>query len=505
MAVRKFLSGKTMARGHRFGSGRPAFLLRDHSCGLLLICVMALAGAATAGARESVVPDFKKIDAYVASMFETSQLPGMAVAIVRDDRTVYFRGLGVSRGDAPVTQDTLFALGSTSKAFTALATLQLVDAGKLRLDDAVTHVLPGFLHGAAASEQITIRSLLNQTSGISQKAGDQPVWSAGETGPNAIQDWAGGLGASALDRPPGTFEYSNANYVILGALIEKASGETYARYVREHIFVPLHMTNSHASLSGVDFSRLARGHKQFLDINFESDLPYPPSFVPASYVITSARDLAKYIASQLPGSRNTAALGLSASSFALWHQGSAVMDRSGTRRYAMGWMTATFNGVPVVAHPGGTGVFSSEFILVPSKNWGVIMLANGGGWLPSPYLHEIASGIVSQLVGREPRDDTGIHRVVLVLYLAVMAIPLVQLLALWKWGRRRASLPGRLWPVALHMAAAIALIAIFPRALFGDPFIELLISFPDMGCAAVASGILALAALALALRAGVKT
>jgi CubicO group peptidase (beta-lactamase class C family) len=486
-------------------SALTAASVRHHARRLLLICAIAFAGVAAADTSESAAPDFKKIDAYVAGLFEQSQLPGMAVAIVRDDQTVYFRGFGVSRGDAPVTQDTLFVLGSTSKAFTALATLQLVDAGKLRLDEAVEDVLPGFLHGAPAAAHITIRSLLNQTSGISQKAGDQPVWHAGETGPNAIRDWVGRLDASALDRPPGSFEYSNANYVVLGALIEKASGETYAHYVREHIFQPLHMTSSYASLSGVDFSRLARGHTQFLNIDYEWDIPYPPSFVPAGFVITSSRDLAKYIAAQLPGSHNARALGLSASSFALWHQGRAVMDRSGTRRYAMGWMTATFNGVPVVAHPGGTGVFSTEFVLVPSKNWGVIVLADGGGWLSSPYVHEIASGIVSQLVGREPRDNTGLHRALLALLLAVMAIPLIQLLALWKWGNRRASLLGRLWPVGLHVAAATALIAIFPRVLFASPFTELLISFPDLGWAGFASGVLALVALVLVLRAGRKT
>ena len=479
-------------------------ILRNNTCKLLLICGMIFAGAAIADTPEPAAPDFKKIDAYVAGLFEQSQLPGMAVAVVRDDRTVYFRGFGISRGDAPVTQDTLFVLGSTSKSFTALAILQLVDAGKLRLDDAVGHVLPGFLHDSPAAAHVTIRSLLNQTSGISQKAGDQPVWREGRTEPNAIRDWVSGLDASALDRPPGSYEYSNANYIVLGALIEKVSGEIYAHYVRKHIFLPLRMTDSHASLSDVDVSRLAHGHTQFLGIDYVWDIPYPPSYVPAGFVITSARDLAKYIAAQLPGSHNAGALGLSASSFALWHQGRAAMDSSGARRYAMGWMTTTFNGVPVVAHPGGTGVFSTEFVLVPSKNWGVIVLADGGGWLPSPYVHEIASGIVSRLVGREPRDGTGLHRVVLALLLAVMAVPLIQLLALWKWGNRRASVPGRLWPVGLHVAAAIVLIGILPRVLFGSPFTELLITFPDLGWAAFASGVLALIALVLALRAGQK-
>jgi hypothetical protein len=163
-------------------------------------------------------------------------------------------------------------------------------------------------------------------------------------------------------------------------------------------------------------------------------------------------------------------------------------------------MTATFNGVPVVAHPGDTGVFSSEFVLTLGENWGVIVLADGSGWLSSQYVHEIASGVLSQLVGREPRNDPKIHRLVLAIYVAVLIIPLLQLGAMWKWRNRQGSWFARLWPVALHILAAAGLIMIFPRILFGIPFSELLASFPDMACAAAASGILALTALVRALR-----
>jgi len=460
----------------------------------LFVCVLASAAMAEPQSR-SVEPDLKKIDVYVADLFDRSHLPGVSIGVVQAGGKVYFRGFGVSRDDVPVGEDTLFVLGSTSKAFTALATLQLVDAGKLALEAPVRRYLPAFIHGSPLASRISVRSLLNQTSGLSEAAGDQPVWSAGETGPNAIRDWVGGIGPAALDRPAGTYEYSNANYVVLGALIETASGQSYAQYMRQHVFLPLQMTDSRAALSEVNENRLARGHKKVFGINYEADEPYPPAFVPAGFLITSARDLEKYLAAQLPGSPTAGALNLSASSLALWHEGGPAMDRGSTKRYAMGWITATFNGVPVVAHPGDTGVFSSEFVLVPSENWGVFVLANGSGWLSSGYLHEMASGLVSILVGRQPRDDAAVHHIVFTIYSAVMVIPLLQLLALWRWRNRTGSLVRRLWPVALHLAAAIALIAVFPRLLFGIPFSELVATFPDMGCAALASGVLAVAAL----------
>jgi CubicO group peptidase (beta-lactamase class C family) len=451
--------------------------------------------------RESVATaQFKSIDEYVVKLFDRSRLPGVAVGIVRASGRAYFRGLGEARRGVPVGEDTLFVLGSTSKGFTALATLQLVDSGKVDLDAPVRRYLPDFLRGSLSAAQITVRSLLNQTSGLSEAAGDQPVWSVGKTGPNAIREWVEDLRPASLDRAVGRFEYSNANYVVLGALIETVSGQTYADYMREHVFLPLQMTDSHASMTDVGANRLALGHKKILGITYEADWPYPPAFVPAGFVITSARDVEKYLAAQLPGSPTAAELHLSAASLALWHEGVAAMDPKASKRYAMGWITGSFNGVSVVAHPGDTDVFSSEFVLAPGENWGVFVLADGCAWLSSQYLHEMASGIVSKLVGRTPRDDAVVHRIVLAIYLAVMAAPLLQLFALWKSRNRAGSWLRRCWPAALHVIAAVVLILIFPRLLFGMPFSELLWAFPDMGYAAISSGLLALVALTFAVR-----
>jgi CubicO group peptidase (beta-lactamase class C family) len=325
-----------MARSFRFTIQWRASLCRSPLYIALLLYSLSFAGTAHGAKTSESPPDFTKIDAYVEGLFARSHLPGMAVAVVRNDQMAYFRGLGEARKGSPVTQDTLFILGSTTKSFTALATLQLRDTGKLHLDDPVGRILPGFLHGAPVAAQVTIRSLLNQTSGLSQAAGDVPVWSEGEAGSNAIIIWVAGLDAKALDRPPGTYEYSNANFVVLGAIIERASGLNYPQYMRQHVFAPLQMGETWASLAQADAGRMARGHKKFLGFNYESDLPYPASFVPAGFVITSAADLRKYIAAQLPGSGNVAALGLSPASLALWHDGDAAMDPTGTKRYAMG-------------------------------------------------------------------------------------------------------------------------------------------------------------------------
>jgi CubicO group peptidase (beta-lactamase class C family) len=432
------------------------------------------------------------IDLYTEGLFARSGLPGLAVAVVQGDRVAYVRGFGDDGNGGAVTADTPFILGSTSKSFTALAILQLAESGRLKLDAPVSAYLPEFMKGART---ITVRMLLNQTSGISGEAGDQPVVDAGESGPDAIRHWASALREEALDRTPGeSYEYSNANFVVLGAIVEAASGEAYAQYLQAHIFAPLGMTHSRATLPGP----LSRGHKKFFGVNYVSDLPYPESFVPCGFIISTAADIAKYLSAQLPGSANARALGISDAGIALWHKGVAPMDPAGKGHYAMGWATDTFNGVPVIWHSGDTGVFSSEFTLEPKGRWGVVVLSDGSGWLSSDYLQEISSGTVNKLDGRTPRDDTAIHRIILAVYVAVIAIPLLQLLALWAMRNRKRGWFRQTWPVLLHGIVAALMLTALPRMLFGIPLSELVTSFPDMGAAAIASGVLALTAAAIA-------
>ena len=460
---------------------------------LLLALGFTLPAAAAAG--------IAVIDRYAEDTFQRSGLPGVAVAMVEGDRLVYSRGFGDDGNGGAVTPDTPFILGSTSKGFTALAILQLAEAGRLKLDDPAAHYLPGLFRDAPAARRITIRMLLNQVSGISHEAGDQPVWDAGETGPAALRRWALGLNATALNRAPGaSYEYSNANYVVLGAIVEAVSGVAYADYMQAHVFAALGMSHTRA----VEAGPLARGHKQFFGLNYVSDLPYPTSFVPVGFIVSTANDVAKYLAAQLPGSADARKLGISDADIALWHAGTAPMDPDGKAHYAMGWVTDTFNGLPVVFHNGDTGVFSSEFVLDIKNRRAVVVLSNGSGWLSSEYLHQIASGIVNQAAGHAPRDDTGIHRMILGIYLAVLAVPLAQLLALWLMRRRKKGWLGQTWPVVVHAALAAALIVALPRQIFGIPFAELFTSFPDMAWAAILSAVFAVVALVQAVR-GVRT
>jgi CubicO group peptidase (beta-lactamase class C family) len=200
----------------------------------------ALAEPVPGSAPPDAVAGFQAIDAYVEEQMRRLKIPGVSLAIVEGDEIVHLRGFGRARpgGEAPTPQ-TPFFIGSLTKSITALAVMQLVEAGKVILDAPVQQYLPWFrVADPQASAKMTVRHLLNQTSGLPE--------SSGEIAPGHLDDLPDGTERQArtlrsvkLSHAAGTVcPYSNANYDLLGLVIEAASGRSYAGYVQEHIFTP---------------------------------------------------------------------------------------------------------------------------------------------------------------------------------------------------------------------------------------------------------------------------
>ncbi len=204
--------------------------------------------------------DPAKIDAYVEAAMDRLHIPGAALGIVKGDRTVYLKGYGISGPDqAPVTPQTPFVLGSTSKSFTALAVMQLAEAGKIELDAPVQRYLPYFRTAdEAASSQITVRYLLNQTSGFSIYTGRKGM----VEGDKSIEQHIRDLKDTPLIGPAGSaYQYSNVNYNILSGIVQAVSGKPYAQYVSDHIFKPLAMNHSYAAPEQARNDGLATGYQ----------------------------------------------------------------------------------------------------------------------------------------------------------------------------------------------------------------------------------------------------
>ena len=270
--------------------------------------------------------------------------------------------------------------------------------------------------------------LLNQTSGVSHAAGDQPILFRGELGEDAIHNRAMSLTRRALNRPVGaSYEYSNANYLVLGAIVEAVSGETYEHYLRAHVFEPLGMRHSYASIEDARVNGLAQGHRQWLTWFEPSEVAYPPSFVPVGFIITSVADMTRYLAMEANGGELDGARLVSAASLAEMHRGATSMDAEGKSRYAMGWVSDTFNGVPVIYHDGDTGRFTS-IMAISREGVGVVILANGSGWLSGLHLTDAANGAINLLAGNTPKSYATPYLITRMLYGVLLIVPFLQLL-----------------------------------------------------------------------------
>jgi CubicO group peptidase (beta-lactamase class C family) len=455
-------------------------------------------------------PDFAAIDAYVETQMQGLRIPGLALAIVHGDQIVHLKGFGAADPSGrPVTPQTPFIMGSLAKSFTALAILQLVEAGKIELDAPVQRYLPWFrVADEAASAQITVRHLLNQTSGLSTKAGrafqGNPDLSDGalEQAVRALRDYP-------LTQPVGmTFQYSTVNYAVLGLIVQTVSGQSFEDYVQEHIFVPLDMRSSHTSQFEAQAEGLASGYRYWFGLPVAADLPFNRSLVPAGYLISSVEDMAHYLVAQLNDGRYVDKTLISPQGIADLHQ-PAVSQGDDQSFYGMGWKIGPTGGVPTVWHDGSTFNYYANMTLVPAGRWGIVILQNAYSFpdeISGAYqMKAFADGVTALVVGGQPPAppaSTGL----LVLYGILLAIVVVQVTgmlrsvrALRRWQSQpevrpqsKASLAWHiLFPLVLNVLWASVILVGLPKV-FGTSLSVLVTGMPDIGSTLVASALIAL-------------
>ena len=223
------------------------------------------------------------------------RVPGVALAIVRGDQVMHIRGFGENGMGRAVTPSTSFLLGSMSKAFTAMAVMQLVERGLIALDTPIQRYLPWFrVADSVASRVITVRHLLNHTSGIPTRA----ARARGDT--RTITDHVRALSRVTLAHAPGeVHEYASPNYLVLGALVETVSGQSFAAYVQQHIFAPLNMTNSETDQTRAMTHGMARGHRYLFGFPSAVTLRYESDRMPTAALISRAEDLSHFLIAQL--------------------------------------------------------------------------------------------------------------------------------------------------------------------------------------------------------------
>jgi CubicO group peptidase (beta-lactamase class C family) len=349
---------------------------------------------------------YEKIDAYIEKQMNRLNIPGAALAIVEDDKIAHLRGFGRARpnGEAPSPQ-TPFFLGSVSKSFTALAVMQLVEAGKIELDAPVQRYLPWFrVADLRASAQITVRHLLNQTSGLPLLPGWITLADFDDR-PDACEHQARALASLKLIRPPGSaFEYSNTNYNLLGLIIEAASGGSYEAYIQDHIFAPLEMSHSYAARAKAEQNGLAMGYRYWFAWPVPApNLPFPRGSVASGQLISSAEDMAHYLIAHLNEGRYGNVQILSPKGIEEMHRSAVKANLMGVMgQYGMGWFNEEYRRTRIIWHDGIVPDFMAYIALLPEERKGILLFFNADQWLMTLALLEVERGVTTLLAGDQP-------------------------------------------------------------------------------------------------------
>ena len=339
---------------------------------------------------------FAAVDRYAERQMTAGKVPGFTLALVHGGQIVHTRALGVADPTGRrVTPQTAFILGSLTKSFTALAIMQLVEQGRVVLDAPVQRYLPWFtVRDQRESAAITNRELLNHTSGIPKSAGLQIV--RGEKARTQSQQAALMSGVRLAHAPGAAFEYSNANYWLLGLVIEAVSDTAYATYVQQHIFAPLGMTRSFTSETEAERQDFARGYRIWFGRPRAEDLPFYWRELAVGYLISSGDDMARYLVAQLNGGSIAGRSVISAEALQQMQTPPPGMP------YAMGWLADNVDGVPVLWHTGAVANYHGDMLLIPSLGWGVVWLANTNNFALEDELSEGMKGVAAILIGYDP-------------------------------------------------------------------------------------------------------
>ena len=341
-----------------------------------------------------------EIEAYLIEQFREAGYPGGAFAIVRDGRVSRSAGFGRAGDDGRlITAQTPFVIGSLSKAVTATAVMQLVEAGRIELDAPARTYLPKFAVAGDGAGRITVRHLLNQTSGIPPNAGDL-------AGPvTTIAEQVQALRNARLASEPGTaFAYSNANYDVLGHIVERVDGRSFGTYIADEVFAPLGMDHSHVDLEAATADGLTDAHRFWFGMPMAGPPLWRPDFLPAGWLVASAEDLGRFAAAHLAGGTLDGERVLSSEGIEELHRGAADAGRAA---YAMGWFDGVLGSTRIVSHSGSTTDMASAMYLAPAQGVGIVVVYNGQS-LVYELLHKgeaIAEAAMAKLIG-EPAGGT---------------------------------------------------------------------------------------------------
>lgn len=337
-----------------------------------------------------------KIDAIAATQLTKPNAVGLSIAVGRGDSVIFSKGYGSANleFDIPMNADTILRIGSVTKQFTAAAVMKLVEQNKLSLDDTLDKMLPDY---PAPSKPVTLRHLLNHTSGIWSCTDSEEFMERDATLELTPDQVIATFKDKPLEFDPGTkWNYSNSGYYLLGEIIEHASGKPYAQFVQDELFTPLSLTHTRYENNQEIIPNRAQGYgfngkTRVNDKPIGADVPGA-----AGSLLSTGSDLARWNIALVNGKV------ISADSYALMTTPTILPDGSNTK-YGFGLVMDNWESRPRISHGGGIFGFTSQLAYFPNEQITVAVIANTEAFDPG----KVAASVARAALGLEefqPKD-----------------------------------------------------------------------------------------------------
>lgn len=361
-------------------------------------------GKAATATQQAAKDPLEGLDAFVETLRADWKVPGVGIAIVKGDEIIYAKGFGQRDvgQNLPVTPDTLFAIGSCSKAFSATALGLLVDDAKIDWDKPLRTYLPSFkMWDDYVTEHMTPRDLVTHRSGLPRH---DLLWYGSSFTRREMFNRLRYLEPSRGFRA--SYQYQNLMFMTAGVLVEEVTGRSWENFISERFFVPLEMKTSNTSVNdsqkAADFARPYGG-----DTEKSNVIPFRniDQIGPAGSINSSVREMSNWIIAQLNGGKFNGKQVIPERVLKETHtphivSGSTLRyDELFYSMYAMGWGVNSYRGHLMVTHSGGIDGFTAHVSLLPKDKLGIVILTNKGGTRLTGIL---AFNVYDRLLGLDP-------------------------------------------------------------------------------------------------------
>jgi CubicO group peptidase (beta-lactamase class C family) len=339
----------------------------------------------------------RTVDSLASAFLASKEAPGVSIVVTKGHDTLVSQGFGMAdlENSVPATPHTVYRIGSITKQFTSASVMQLVEAGRVKLDEPIGTYLPSL---PARWRPATVRQLLNHTSGIPSYTDIGPRWLKRIGQPMTPDSLVALTADDTLTFAPGTgWRYDNSGYVVLGMLIEKVSGKSYAQYIDEKLFKPLGLTETMYCSNAPIIPHRAQGYGKdssgWRNAAF-IDMTQPFS---AGALCSSALDLARW---------NQALSSGRVVSAASYREMTTPVGAAAPRHYGFGLMQDTIDGHRVIMHGGGIPGFSTFNGWLPDDSISITVLPNSESARPDRVFRGIARAALGMAPEQAPRRVT---------------------------------------------------------------------------------------------------